>query len=69
MDREAQKHEKSFPAPNGRWLRRLDCRGDVKHPVLAYGMDSCVLLIWSDGSHTTAGKESHFPSSNWEVWL
>jgi hypothetical protein len=54
--------------PLGRWLKRIDERSGVSWPVLAYGMESCVLVIWSDGKHTTKPVDAPFPASNWKVW-
>lgn len=53
--------------PLGRWIKRVDERsGNV--PFMAYGMESSVLLIWTDGSYTTKPADSVFPASNWKVW-
>ncbi len=55
-------------APIGRWLKRTDECGGRPVPIMAYGMESCVLLIWSDGTHTTRAPDAVFPASNWKVW-
>lgn len=55
-------------APLGRWLKRIDECPGRSVPFMAYGMESCVLLIWSDGSHTTRAVDAVFPASNWKVW-
>lgn len=54
--------------PTGKWVRRTDERPDVNVPVLAYGLGERVLVVWSDGSHTTEPAEWTVPASNWEVW-
>jgi hypothetical protein len=54
--------------PRGRWLRRTDDRKDVNVPILAYGMESCVFLIWSDGSHSLKPLDTVFPTTNWTLW-
>lgn len=47
----------------------MDNREDLKsYPVLAYGLDDGVLLIWNDGSHTLEPEGKVLPKSNWIVW-
>ena len=58
----------AITAPLGRWLKRTDERPNMKTPIMAYGMENCVLVIWSDGSHTTRPTTSLFPASNWKIW-
>ncbi len=58
----------TITVPLGRWVRRNDEKPEGKFPVMAYGMESCVLVVWSDGSHTTRPVDSVFPASNWKVW-
>lgn len=55
-------------APIGRWLRRTDESIESKAPVLAYGMESCVLVLWTDGTHTLHPTGTTFPASNWVIW-
>lgn len=54
--------------PKGRWLRRTDDRKDRTVPILAYGMESGVFVIWSDGTHSLKPAETTFPTANWTLW-
>lgn len=54
--------------PEGKWLRRIDDRKDKNVPILAYGMGTCVFLIWSDGSYSLKPVDTVFPVTNWKVW-
>lgn len=56
----------TIAVPTGRWVRRVDERSGWS-PIMAYGMGSCVFVVWSDGSHTTMRAEARLPASNWEV--
>lgn len=61
----------SIGVSEGRWLRRLDNRtmtNGAPVPILAYGLDQSVLIVYDDGSHEVVDHNARFPSSNWEVW-
>ena len=59
----------TITVPTGCWLRRVDNRDDTAcYPILAFGLEDGVLVIWSDGTHRLEGKNEIFPASNWEVW-
>lgn len=67
--KELIEREHTITAPLGRWLKRTDEQLDRCMPIMAYGMESCVFIIWSDGSHTTRACDALFPASNWKVWM
>lgn len=68
MSEEVQDGLHAITVPKGRWVTRTDDRPNMKTPIMAYGMESCVLIVWSDGSHTTGPTTTLFPASNWKVW-